>query len=120
MNIPFTVEQFFGISANYNAQIWPVQVVAYAIGLAAVGALWATPQRSKGFVFAVLAAFWAWNGIAYQYMFFAAINPAAKSFGALVGTSAAVVLGVPQDLGLAVAALVIAMTLAAYGTGART
>lgn len=83
MNIPFTVEQFFGIFADYNAQIWPVQVIAYAIGLAAAGALCASPRRNKRFIFAVLAALWAWNGIAYQYMFFAAINPAARLFGAL-------------------------------------
>jgi hypothetical protein len=40
MTILFTVEQFFGKFAAYNAAIWPAQVAAYVLGLVAVGALW--------------------------------------------------------------------------------
>ena len=83
MNLPFSTEQFFAVFADYNAAIWPAQLIAYALGLAAIGALWADGRLGRRLILSVLALFWAWNGIAYHYAFFAAVNPAAKLFAAL-------------------------------------
>ena len=33
---PFTIEQFLGIFVAYNTAIWPVQIVAYVLGILAV------------------------------------------------------------------------------------
>lgn len=41
MKIPFTVEQFFGIFAQYNESIWPMPVVAYLLAAAGVGLVFA-------------------------------------------------------------------------------
>lgn len=80
MSLPFTVEQFFAVFAAYNAAIWPAQLVAYGLGLAAVAALWRPQPTGMRIVFAVLAVFWAWTGLAYHLMQFSAINPAARLF----------------------------------------
>ena len=89
MDLPFSTEQFFAVFAAYNAAIWPAQLIAYALGLAAVGALWADGRLGKRLILWVLALFWAWNGIAYHYAFFASVNPAAKLFAAMFVLQAA-------------------------------
>lgn len=58
MTLPFTVEQFFGVFADYNAAIWPAQIAAYALGLAAVGALCLPARHAARFILAVLALMW--------------------------------------------------------------
>ena len=83
MSLPFTVEQFFAVFATYNTAIWPAQVFAYAFGLLAVGALWSENLIGKRLILSTLAILWGWNGIAYQFVFFAPINPAAKGFAAI-------------------------------------
>ncbi len=35
MQIPFTVEQFFGVFRQYNISVWPVQVFLVALAMAA-------------------------------------------------------------------------------------
>ncbi|MGM0484554.1 MAG: DUF6064 family protein, partial [Candidatus Krumholzibacteriota bacterium] len=34
--MPFTVEQFFEVFESYNLAIWPAQIAAYILGIAAV------------------------------------------------------------------------------------
>lgn len=85
--LPFTADQFFAIFAAYNEGIWPAQVAAYGAGVAAVLlVLWRPDGRAP---FWVLALMWAWTGIAYHVLYFAAINPAAYLFGALFALEAA-------------------------------
>jgi hypothetical protein len=79
---PFTIDQFLGVFAAYNAAIWPVQIVAAVLGLTAVVALWRRWQIASWLIPAILALMWALNGIGYHFMFFAAINPAAPLFAA--------------------------------------
>lgn len=83
MSVPFTVEQFFAVFAVYNAAIWSVQILAYAFGFVAVGALWSNSLIGKRLILSTLAILWGWNGIAYQLVFFAPINSAAKGFAAI-------------------------------------
>jgi hypothetical protein len=83
MKIPFTPEQFFGIFAQYNLSVWPMQVL---LDLAAVGAvlllLGARPWKSR-VIAGILSVFWLWMAIAYHFIFFTVINPAAWLFGVL-------------------------------------
>lgn len=83
--LAFDREAFFALFAAYNDAIWPVQVVAYALGLLVLAAaVWRLPQRGR-LVAAVLAAMWAWNGVAYHWLHFAGINFVAPAFaGAFV------------------------------------
>jgi hypothetical protein len=99
MPLPFTVEQFLGVFARYNEAIWPAQVVAYALGLAAIGlALWRQPHSDRA-ITSILALFWLFVGVVYQATFFRAINPIAVFFGALFVVQAIVLIwsGVLHD-----------------------
>lgn len=81
--LPFTREQFLEVFARYNEAVWPAQVVAYAIGLALVSLLLRPRSGGGRAVAALLALMWAWTGVAYHGLFFAAINKAAIAFAAL-------------------------------------
>lgn len=81
--LPFAREQFFGVFADYNTAVWPAQVVAYVLGLIVVAALLRPSPLGHRAVAGVLAAMWAWTGVAYHGLFFARINPVALAFGAL-------------------------------------
>ena len=83
MSVPFTAEQFFEVFAAYNAAIWPVQIVAYVLGLIAVAMLWSNWSIGKQLILPILAVMWLWNGLAYHLIFFSSINPAAKGFAAI-------------------------------------
>lgn len=80
MIAPFTVEQFLEVFAAYNAAIWPAQIVAYGLGLVAFAVLWAKWPLASRLILSILALMWLLNGIGYHFLFFSAINPAAKLF----------------------------------------
>jgi hypothetical protein len=81
--LPFSREQFLAVFADYNRAIWPAQLMAYLLALALVVLLLRRPRAGNRAAPALLALMWAWTGIAYHVLFFAAINPAALGFAAL-------------------------------------
>lgn len=81
--LPFTRSEFMEVFAQYNAAVWPMQFIAYALGAAMVLALWRRSHAADTFIAAGLAAMWLWTGIAYQWLHFASINRAAMAFGAM-------------------------------------
>jgi hypothetical protein len=81
--LPFTPEQFHAVFSEYNAAIWPIQVIAYGLGLLSVLFLVQGTPRSGRWVAGALGAMWIWTGVAYHWLFFAPINSAAFLFGAL-------------------------------------
>jgi len=55
-----TGEQLLEIFATYNPQVWPMQVVAYLLGVAAIYlAVHKTAISAHG-IPAILAFFWLW------------------------------------------------------------
>jgi hypothetical protein len=81
MNLPFTVEQFFGVFGSYNEAIWPAQIIAYGLGVLAV-ILAIRGSRNAGMVIStILSLFWVWMGVFYHIVHFSTINPAARLFG---------------------------------------
>jgi Family of unknown function (DUF6064) len=78
--MPFTVEQFFGVFAQYNAQVWPLQIAALLAGLIAVGLLSSNTRAAAAAILAILSAMWLVNGVGYHWLHFATINPAARLF----------------------------------------
>lgn len=81
--LPFTVEQFLGVFVQYNQAIWPMHLIAYALGVTAI-VLTATKSRyADQAVSMILALLWAWMGAVYHLLFFRPINPAALGFGVL-------------------------------------
>ena len=81
MEIPFTVEQFFDVFGTYNAAIWPIQVLAYVLGIVALALAIREGNLSARIVSGILGLFWIWMGIFYHILYFRLINPSAWIFG---------------------------------------
>jgi len=77
---PFSAEQFFAVFAAYNVAIWPLQV-AFEVAALALAVAAIVRWRPAGTVIpSVLAFFWIWMGVAYHWIRFSEINPAARLF----------------------------------------
>jgi hypothetical protein len=81
MKIPFTVEQFFDVFGTYNLAIWPLQILAYILGILTVVLAFRENRISARLVCAILAASWIWMGVSYHIIHFSVINPVARIFG---------------------------------------
>lgn len=83
MKMPFTIDQFFAVFARYNEAVWPMQIILNVLAIAVIVMLF-RPRRSGGrMIAAILSLFWAWMAIAYHFIFFTSINPAAWLFGSV-------------------------------------
>ena len=85
----FTVEQFLAVFERYNEALWPMQIVAYAVGVALVLLALTRWKRASAVIFGALAVMWAGMAVGYMWTYFADINPAAKLFGAIFLAQAA-------------------------------
>ena len=83
MQLPFTVEQFFGAFRAYNLAVWPAQIALLALAVTAVVLLFVPKPWSAIGISLILACLWTWVGLAYHLAFFARINPLAYAFAAL-------------------------------------
>jgi hypothetical protein len=81
--LPFTIDQFFGVFEQYNQAIWPIHIVAYMLGIAAIILTVKKMRYSDQAISVILACFWAWMGIVYHLMYLSTINGAALGFGVL-------------------------------------
>lgn len=81
--LPFTREQFIAVFADYNAAVWPAQVVAYVLGVGMAAAVLRPSPTGHRMVSIGLALMWAWTGVVYHGLFFSRVNPAALGFAAL-------------------------------------
>ena len=96
--MPFTVEQFFQVFADYNRATWPSVIL---LNIAALGVLAASLSKRvllHRMAGVVLAGLWVWSGLVYHLLFFRRINAAAAAFGALFLVQA-VLLGVASARG---------------------
>lgn len=79
MDVPFSLDEFLDAFTAYNTDIWPLQFVVITLAIAiAVDA-----ARHGRFVNLGLAALWLWSGIAYHWLHFSKVTPAAWVFGSL-------------------------------------
>jgi hypothetical protein len=83
MELPFTREQFFDLSAAYNATAWPVVVALWIASAVVALRLLSSRRPPDRWISALLAAHWIWSAVAYHAVFFTRINPAAWLFAAL-------------------------------------
>jgi hypothetical protein len=83
MQMPFTAEEFLAMFERYNQAIWPLQIVAYALGLAVIGLAIGKVRQADRLISAILAGFWLWTGIVFQWIFFRQVDETALVFGAL-------------------------------------
>lgn len=89
MKPPFSAEQFFEVFRLYNEAVWPMQIALNAAALAALALVFGRRGSAGRLASAILAALWAWMGIAYHLVYFRDINPAATLFGVLFLAGAA-------------------------------
>lgn len=92
MQLPFTIEQFYGLFREYNSAVWPAQVLLVALAVVAVAFVVVPHRWSGASISAILAFLWGWLGIAYHLAFFTAINPAAYGFAGISVAGAVVFL----------------------------
>ncbi|MFO8008436.1 MAG: DUF6064 family protein [Candidatus Brocadiia bacterium] len=92
MDIPFTVEEFFGVFEAYNTAVAPMHVVAYFLGVAAVVAALIRARLADRTAAGVMGFFWLWMGVAYHWLQFARVNRAAYAFGILFVAQGALLL----------------------------
>lgn len=83
LEAPFTTAQFFAVFAAYNAAIWPLQILVYALGVVAAVAVWSSGSGATRVIAIALAIMWAINGAGYHLLFFSEINPVARGFAAM-------------------------------------
>lgn len=69
MQIPFTVEQFYGVFSAYNMAIWPAQIFLLGLALIAIALLAAQRRFSGVGISGILAFLWAWQALAYHLAF---------------------------------------------------
>jgi hypothetical protein len=69
MSLPITFKQFLELIANYNQAVWPMQIVAYILGIAALFFAFKETKYSSRIISAILAFFWLWVGIAFSLMY---------------------------------------------------
>jgi len=79
--LPFTHDQFLNLFGDYNASIWPVQAIAYALAIAICMLLWRKSANRGAWVGGGLSLFWLWTGVVYHAVFFSRINGLAIAFG---------------------------------------
>jgi hypothetical protein len=81
--IPFTVDQFLDVFAQYNVAVWPAQVFLYTIGMFAIGLVLSRKSDFSTIASLILSFFWIWMGLVYHFWYFSTINRAALIFAAL-------------------------------------
>jgi hypothetical protein len=81
MKLPFTVEQFLKLFADYNQSIFPLQFLFYLLAALVVYVSLKKFRNSGRIINSVLAFLWLWNGLVYHLLFFSNINGAAYLFG---------------------------------------
>jgi hypothetical protein len=83
MSVPFSIQQFLQLFAEYNTAIWPIQFVL--LGAAGAVVYFSAVRSARGSIIPpfLLAMLWGWSGGVYHLIFFRRIDPAAVVFGAL-------------------------------------
>lgn len=88
MTLPFTHDAFLDVFGLYNTSLWPAVVVMWVV-TAAVVVKWLRAHHLGGrAAFTLLAVHWGWSAIAYHWLFFRRINPAAAGFAVLFAVQA--------------------------------
>jgi len=93
MDLPFTTAQFLNVFRLYNNAIWPSQLIAYVLGVIALGCVVRKSPACDTIINTILGLFWLWTGFVYHILFFSEINKAAFGFGTLFIIQGALFIG---------------------------
>lgn len=81
--LPFTIETYFALIAQYNQAIWPFPLAGFPLAMIAIaGAMGPFPRGARA-VGAVLVLAWLLSGIGFHLLHFATINFSAPAYAVL-------------------------------------
>jgi hypothetical protein len=83
MNVTLTLEQLLSTFENYNLAIWPMQVLAYVLGIAALFFAIKRTGYSSRIVVGILSFLWLWTAVAFFLFYFGPVYTPAYAFGVL-------------------------------------
>lgn len=76
----FTLAEFLEMISRYNLTFWPLQIVAFILGIFVVLlAIW-NGTHSGRIVSAILVFYWLWVGLVFNLLYFSPIFPMAITF----------------------------------------
>jgi hypothetical protein len=70
MNSSLTTDQILSTFEAYNLEIWPMQAVAYLLGIVAIFFAVKRTQGSSRIVWAILSFLWVWTGLVFCMFYF--------------------------------------------------
>jgi hypothetical protein len=80
---PAAVERFFALFAAVNQAMWPMQIVWYALAVAAIVLLIRPIGASSRLISAFLSVYYVWIGVVFFWMFQSRIDDGAGLHGAM-------------------------------------
>lgn len=79
----FDLQEFLGVLELYNQDIWPLQVLAFLIGIIAVYHAFKKSVVSNRVILVILSIFWIWTGLIFCTFYWAPSYEFAYSFTVL-------------------------------------
>ena len=79
----FDLQEFLIVLENYNQDIWPLQVLAYLLGILAVYHAFKKSFVSNKVILVILSIFWIWTGLVFSTFYWAPTYNFAYSFTGL-------------------------------------
>lgn len=92
MELPFARFEFLDVFAAYNRAYWPAAVLLWLLTAVALWRVFSEHPGASRFLSGTLALQWGWAGVAYHWLHFRTINPAAGLFGGLFVLEAGILL----------------------------
>ena len=80
MDFSFNFAQFLELLKKYNLAVWPMQLIAYGLGIAALLLTLRKTKYSGSIITAILAFFWLWVGGVFNLIYFRPFYPLAIMF----------------------------------------
>jgi hypothetical protein len=83
MNLTLALDPLLEIFEKYNLVIWPMQWIAYLLGILALVFVFVRKSYSNRFILGVLASLWLWTGADFFFFYFGPVYTPAYVFGAM-------------------------------------
>lgn len=83
MNMSLTLEQLLDTFEKYNLAIWPMQVLAYVLGVVALFFAIKRREYSSRIITGILSFLWLWTAIGFFLLYFGPVYSPAYGFGGL-------------------------------------
>jgi hypothetical protein len=83
VNLTLTLPQLLATFEKYNLAIWPMQVLAYVLGLVALFFAIKPSRYSSRIITGILSFLWLWTGIVFFPLYFGPVYTPAYAFGLL-------------------------------------